>query len=59
MELDYNNGQFVLVDWNNKSEHTIQEHEAFDWSSRVRVTRRANKRLDTIMERMGHEVPAF
>ena len=52
--LDYNLGTFVLINWATKSENSISELEAFDWSSRYncRPTKRASARIDEILEDM-------
>ena len=53
-ELDYNLGTFVLVNWATKSETTISDTEAFDWSARrrCRVTTRADAKIDEVLEEM-------
>ena len=54
-ELDYNLGTFVLTNWATKSETTLSEVEAFDWSARrynCRTTKRASDQIDSILEAM-------
>lgn len=54
-ELDYNFGTFVLTNWATKSETTISDTEALDWSGsrrNCRSTRRANDQIDSIFEAM-------
>jgi hypothetical protein len=54
-ELDYNFGTFVLTNWATKSETTISELEAFDWSARqynCRTTKRAEAKIDKILDEM-------
>ena len=54
-ELDYNFGTFVLTNWATKSETTISELEAFDWSARrynCRTTKRAAAKIDKILDEM-------
>ena len=54
-ELDYNLGTFVLINLATKSENSISEMEAFDWSARsynCRTTDRADKRIGEILDAM-------
>ena len=53
-ELDYKLRTFVLINWATKSETTISDTEAFDWSARhnCRVTKRANAKIDEVLDEM-------
>jgi len=54
-ELDYNLGTFVLTNWASKSETTISDLEAFDWSARsyiCKTSKRADERIGEILEEM-------
>jgi hypothetical protein len=54
-QLDYNLGTFVLTNIASKSETTISDTEAFDWSARsyiCKVSKRADRRIGEILEEM-------
>ena len=54
-ELDYNLGTFVLINLASKSETTISDNEAFDWSARnyiCKTSKRANERIEGILGEM-------